>query len=49
MVETAQVRIEVERVVNLITALGWDKVEERVDDDTITLVVKKRIAAIGKE
>ncbi|MBA7495362.1 hypothetical protein ES702_05944 [subsurface metagenome] len=49
MAEVARVKIEVERVVNLITALGWDKVEERVDDDTITLVVKKKITAIGEE
>jgi len=49
MVETARVKIEVERLVNLITALGWDKVEERVDDDTITLVVKKKISPLAGE
>lgn len=46
MAEEAQIRIEVERLINLITALGWSKVEERIDGDVITVVVKKKIGPI---
>lgn len=49
MAEAVRVKIEVERVVNLIEALGWNKVEERVEDDTLTVTIKKKITPIGTE
>jgi hypothetical protein len=47
MVETAQVKIEVERVINIITALKWSKVEERLEGDTITVTIQKKIVPLG--
>ena len=46
MVEGERVKIEVERIVNLITALGWVKIEERLEDDSVLLVIKKRLTPI---
>jgi len=47
MAEDPRVKIEVERVVNLVTALGWSKVEERLEDGKITLTVEKKLAPVG--
>lgn len=38
-----QIALEVERVVNLVTAFGWEKVEEKKEDDFIILTVRKRL------
>ena len=42
MAETV-IRLEVERVINLVTAFGWEKVEEKKEDDFIILTVRKRV------
>lgn len=49
MVDETRVKIEVERLVNLITAVGWSKIEERLEDDTVTVTVKKEIKPITPE
>jgi len=47
MATPEQVKIEVERVVNLITAFGWVKVEERLENDTIVMTIKKKIVPLS--
>ncbi len=46
MATPEQVKIEVERVINLVTSFGWVKVEERVENDTVTITVKKKIVPL---
>jgi len=41
--EDAQVRIEVERIVNLVAGFGWAKIEEKVVEEGIILTIKKII------
>jgi len=47
MVDEAQVRIEVERIINLVRSQGWDKVEERIEENMVTIVIKKKIAPVA--
>lgn len=47
MAKPEEVKIEVERVINLAAAFGWVKVEERVENDTITVVIKKKIVPLS--
>lgn len=39
----AQVRIEIERIVNLVAGFGWSKVEEKTEAGAVTLTLKKII------
>lgn len=41
--EEVQVRIEVERIVNLVAAFGWSKIEEKTEAGQITITLKKTI------
>lgn len=43
MAEDPRVKIEVERVINLVTSLGWSKVEERLDDGKISITIEKTL------
>lgn len=49
MATPEQVKIAVERVINLVTAFGWEKVEERLENDTITIIIKKKITPLKSE
>ena len=49
MAEEAQIRIEVERIVNLIRSQGWEKVEERIEGNKLTLVIEKKVVPLGGE
>jgi hypothetical protein len=37
----AQVRIEIERIVNLVAGFGWVKIEERTAAGEVTIVLRK--------
>ena len=41
--EAAQIRIEVERIVNLVAGFGWVKVEEKISDGKVTLTLEKSV------
>ena len=35
-------RIEIDRIENLVRNFGWDKIKEKLSDDSIELTIKKR-------
>lgn len=37
------IEIEVERVMNLVRGFGWEKKEQRTENDGVVLVIKKKI------
>jgi len=39
----AQVRIEIERIVNLVAGFGWHKVEEKTETGQVYLTLAKSI------
>lgn len=39
----ALIKIEVERIVNLVAGFGWVKVEERISEGEVQLVLKKTL------
>ena len=39
----AQIRIEVERIVNLVAGFGWSKIEEKVEAGQVTITLKKTL------
>lgn len=39
--KAAQIRIEIERIVNLVAGFGWTKVEEKVAPGEVTIKLKK--------
>ncbi|MBA7583489.1 hypothetical protein ES708_25434 [subsurface metagenome] len=41
--EEAMIRIEVERIVNLVAGFNWKKVEEKISEGKITLTFEKEI------
>jgi len=41
--EPAQIRIEVERIVNLVAGFGWVKVEEKISEGKVTLTLEKKL------
>lgn len=43
MVDPVRAKIEVERIVNLVTALNWAKTEERIEDDSLVITFKKKL------
>lgn len=47
--EEIQMRIEVERIVNLVAGFGWSKVEEKVEAGQITIVLKKTVPVATPE
>ncbi len=38
------VRIEIERIVNLVAGFGWKKVEEKLEADKVTITLAKPLA-----
>lgn len=47
--EAMQVRVEVERIVNLVAGFGWEKIEEKIEAGQITLTLKKKIPVSTSE
>lgn len=41
--KAALIRIEIERIVNLVTGFGWKKVEEKVEPDRVTITLAKEV------
>lgn len=41
--DPAQIKIEVERIVNLVSGFGWVKVEEKISEGKVTLTLEKKI------
>lgn len=39
----ALLRIEIERIVNLVAGFGWSKEEEKVETDKVTLTLVKKV------
>ena len=37
----AQIRIEIERIVNLVAGFGWVKVEEKVSEGKVSITLEK--------
>jgi len=37
----AQIRIEIERIVNLVAGFGWRKVEEKVSEGKVSITLEK--------
>lgn len=43
--QTPTIMMEVERVMNLISGFGWEKVREEIVEDEIQITVKKKSTA----
>ena len=41
--EQAQIKVEVERVTNLVAGFGWFKTEEKISEGKITITLEKSI------
>lgn len=44
--EKIQRVIEVERVVNLVKGFGWDLKDTKVEGETITIIIEKKVAPV---
>jgi len=44
----AMIKIEIERIVNLVTGFGWTKVKEEVSEGEVLLTLKK-VVPVTKE
>ncbi|MBA7603357.1 hypothetical protein ES703_10464 [subsurface metagenome] len=42
--EPKLLKIEIERIVNLVAGFGWVKSEEKISAEKVTLTLEKRIA-----
>lgn len=42
-------RLEIERIVNLVTGFGWEKVKEEIEDDFIVMTLRKKRIVPVKE
>lgn len=42
-------KIEVDRIVNLVTGFGWEKIKEETTDTDILLVLKKKRVVLPGE
>lgn len=45
----ALIRIEIERIVNLVAGFGWKKTEEIVGDDKVSITLVKKVAPTVEE
>ena len=45
----ALIRIEIERIVNLVAGFGWKKVEEKVEADKVSITLSKAVAPTIEE
>jgi len=41
--DDVRIKIEVERIVNLVAGFDWHKVEEKISEGKLTLTLEKRI------
>lgn len=41
--EQAQIRIEIERIVNLVAGFGWAKVKEEVSEGKVAITLEKKL------
>ena len=39
----AMIKIEIERIVNLVTGFGWKKIEEKTSEGKVTIVLEKEV------
>ena len=46
--QEAQIRIEIERIVNLVAGFGWTKVEEKTSAGEVLLTLRK-VVPVTKE
>ncbi|KKK58982.1 hypothetical protein LCGC14_3038970, partial [marine sediment metagenome] len=37
------IELEVERVMNLVRGFGWEKKEQRMSDNSVVLVIEKKV------
>ena len=44
--EQAQIRIEIERIVNLVAGFGWTKVKEEVLEGKVIITLEKKVPVI---
>ena len=47
--EAGQIRIEVERIVNLVAGFGWTKIEEKISAGQVTITLKKVLPVLTPE
>ena len=45
----ALIRIEIERIVNLVAGFGWKKTEEKVEADKVSMTLTKEVAPTVEE
>lgn len=45
----ALIRIEIERIVNLVAGFGWKKVEEKVEGDKVSITLSKAVPPTVEE
>jgi len=45
----AQIRIEVERIVNLVAGFGWSKVEEKIAEGEVLVTFRKVVPVAAPE
>lgn len=45
----ALIKIEIERIVNLVAGFGWTKIEEKVSDGKISITLEKVLPATEEE
>ena len=45
----ALIKIEIERIVNLVAGFGWTKIEEKVAAGEVTITLKKVVPVITEE
>jgi len=45
----ALLKIEIERIVNLVAGFGWTKVEEKVSDGKVSITLEKVVPVTSEE
>lgn len=45
----ALIRIEIERIVNLVAGFGWKKTEEKVEPNKVSMTLTKEVAPTVEE
>ncbi len=41
----AMLKIEIERIVNLVAGFGWTKIEEKISEGEVTITLRKIVPA----
>jgi len=39
----AMLKIEIERIVNLVAGFGWKKIEEKISTEKVTITLEKKV------